>query len=414
VSGSLEELLAYVGLGADDRARLRALHPVLAPQFPAIAERFYEAVWANPGAAAVLESPAQVERLRLTLIDWMTTGLLGPHDEAFYAKRSRIGRRHVAIGLAQHYMFTAMSVVRTAYVDHIAAALPPAEATAMTRAVSKLLDVELAIMARHYHIDSEERALAREREVLADRIAAMQTMSSGLAHEVRNPLNAAQLQLELLERRLRRDGHDGRLLEPAELARHELARLTALLDEFLAFARPPELSAKPYDVAAILRQVTLAEALMAERAGATLALVEPEPLVVEVDGPKLHQAVQNLVRNAIEAAGAGGVARLALIPGATRFVVRVTDDGPGIPAHVQPRIFEPFFTTKESGTGLGMAIVHSLVALHGGAIDLDTGPGGTRVDLVIPRRPPVAPPAEGAEGPAAAERGAQPPRSPPR
>jgi signal transduction histidine kinase len=64
----------------------------------------------------------------------------------------------------------------------------------------------------------------------------------------------------------------------------------------------------------------------------------------------------------------------------------VADDGPGIPEHVRSRIFEPFFSTKESGTGLGMSIVHSLVSLHGGTIDLATGPSGTRFDVAIPRK----------------------------
>jgi signal transduction histidine kinase len=94
----------------------------------------------------------------------------------------------------------------------------------MTRSVDKLLDIELAIMSRHYQLDSEERRSAHERRNLADRLAAMQQMSAGFAHEVRNPLNAAQLQLELLERRLQREGLDLRFLEPTELAQKELGR----------------------------------------------------------------------------------------------------------------------------------------------------------------------------------------------
>jgi signal transduction histidine kinase len=65
----------------------------------------------------------------------------------------------------------------------------------------------------------------------------------------------------------------------------------------------------------------------------------------------------------------------------------VSDDGPGIPDAVLPRIYEPFFSTKEAGTGLGMSIVHSLVSLHGGSIELDTGARGTRFEISLPRRP---------------------------
>jgi signal transduction histidine kinase len=385
-SSYLEELLAYVDFNDDDRDHLRTLHPVLAPCFPEFAERFYAAVRAAPGAAAVLSGPEQVERLRVTLIDWMSTGLLGPHDERFYEKRSRIGRRHVAIGLDHHYMFGAMNVIRTAYRDRIMELYPPAEASAMIRAVDKLLDVELAIMSRHYQLDSEERRIAQERRNLADRLIAMQTMSAGFAHEVRNPLNAAQLQLELLERRLRRDGHNGRFLEPTELAQKEMDRLTTLLNDFLAFARPPELRVGDHDVTAVVRQAAEPERPLAHRRGAELEIADAEPLIAEVDASKLQQVVTNLVRNAIESVSAGGHVWVAVVPGDDRFVIRVVDDGSGIPEEVRPRIYEPFFSTKESGTGLGMSIVHSLVALHGGTIDLDSGPGGTRFDVAIPRR----------------------------
>ena len=382
----LDELFSYIGFGDEDAARLRALHPKLEPYFPAIAGRFYDALWAHPTAAAVLSGPEQIERLRMTLIDWMSTGLLGPYDDRFYEKRSRIGRRHVAIGLQHQYMFTAMNVVRIAYQDAIMKLYAADGACAIMRSVHKLLDVELAIMVRHYQLDSEERLILREHRIQADRIEAMQTLSAGLAHEVRNPLNAAKLQLELLERRLRRSGDDARLVEPSQLARKEIERLTELLNDFLAFARPPELHRQSHDVASIVRQVTEVERIAAEQRGAGLILGAcPEQLLFEVDAPRFHQIVLNLVRNAIEAVSAGGRVVLELAVDDDCIRLSVQDDGPGIPDEVRPRIYEPFFSTKEGGTGLGMSIVHSLVSLHGGSIDLDTGPRGTRIEVTLPR-----------------------------
>ncbi len=378
----LEELLAYVELGDEDRARLRALHPVLSPSFPAIAERFYEAVWKNPAAAAVLRGPEQVERLRVTLIDWMSTGLLGPHDEAFYEKRSRIGRRHVQIGLAHQYMFTAMNVVRIAYIDRVLAAYPDPGPT--IRAVEKLIDIELEIMVRHYQLDSEDKLIARERRAQAERITAMQTMTAGIAHEVRNPLNSAKLQLELLGRRLRKTVDDDRLVEPCELAQREIERLTLLLNDFLAFARPPELVVQDRDVFQIVSGVIDLERATAELRGVELELGPVRRLVAHVDAGKIHQLVLNLIRNAIEA-GSRHV-KIALDGDDTGVMIAVTDDGPGIPDDIQSRIYEPFFSTKQSGTGLGMSIVHSLVALHGGTIELTSSPRGTRFAVRLPRR----------------------------
>src|SRR6185436_18307130 len=267
----------------DDRARLVALHPRLAPRFPAIANRFYEAVLTNAAAASVLTGSAQIERLRLAIVDWMSSGLLGPHDEQFYEKRTRIGRRHVAIGLSSQYMFTAMNVVRLAYQDCILELYPPGEAFAVLRSVHKLLDCDLAIMVQHYELDTQEKLVLRERRAQADRILAMQTMTAGLAHEVRNPLNAAKLQLELLERRLHRQADDPRLTEPTELAQKEIERLTTLLNEFLVFARPPELHPQEHDVVAVIRQVLDIESSTADQHEVALALdAEPAQVIAEV------------------------------------------------------------------------------------------------------------------------------------
>lgn len=383
----LDQLLAYVGFDDGDRERLIELHATLEPSFPMIADRFYAAVWAAPGAAAVLSGPEQVERLRLTLIHWMSTGLLGPYDHAFNERRSRIGLVHVRIGLAQHYMFTAINVVRTAYLDRIRELYPASQALEVVRSVDKLFDIELALMLRHYQLVSEEKLVAREREIQSDRITALQTMSAGLAHEVRNPLNAAKLQLELLERRLLRKDEDPKLVDPIRLAHHEIERLTELLNEFLSFARPPELHLVTHDVLAVVRDVVDIERAFAERSDVSIVLDETlEAALLPVDPGKLHQVVQNLVRNAIEAAPRGGRVGIEIVFGERSLHVRVSDNGSGMTDAVRTRIFEPFFSTKESGTGMGMSIVHSFVAMHDGRVEIVTGPTGTTIDVALPTR----------------------------
>jgi signal transduction histidine kinase len=387
VSEFLAEVISYVELGEREIELLRELHPRLAPHFPAIAERFYAAVFENPGAAAVLSGPDQVERLRISLIEWMSSGLLGPYDDKWYEKRSRIGRRHVQIGLAQQYMFTAMNVVRTAYVEKVADMYPIDVACHVVCALNKLLDMELAVMLRHYQLDSEEKLLQRERRIQSDRLSAMQTLSAGLAHEVRNPLNAARLQLELLERRIRRQlGDETKLTEPVALANHELERLTNLLNDFLSFARPPELHLYEHDVVEIGRHVIDLEKPLADKRGIDLRFHEQPPIIARVDSGKIHQIMQNLVRNGLEATSYGGHVGLWITNNDQNVCIRVTDDGPGIPTDVLQRIYEPFYSTKETGTGMGMAIVHSLVTMHGGKIEIDTSSNGTRFDVVVPAR----------------------------
>jgi len=384
-----DEIKTYVGFADADADALAALRPLVSPRFASFSEHFYEVILRHPrAAAAITGGDAQVDRLKQSLVTWMETGLAGPHDEAFYERRERIGRMHVAIGLPQEFMFTAMNVVRLDF-QHALDELAAPDARATRDAIDKLFDLELAIMLRHYQRDSEAKLVQRERNVLADRFIAMQTLTAGLAHEVRNPLNAANLQLELLERRLRRAVDDDRLLEPARLVHHEIQRLTQLLNEFLDFARPAELVANDHDLVAIARHVIELERPIADARGVTVELhVTADRVLAWIDPTRIGQILINLIENALEAVGTGGRVELR-IAGAIGggVVLTVADNGGGIPPDVLARIYEPFFSTKEGGTGLGMAIVHSLVELHGGTIDVTTGPTGTEVTVRVPPAP---------------------------
>lgn len=381
----VDQLLLDVGLDAADRARLADLHGRLAPQLLEIARRFLDQLATRPGAAALLTSPEQIARLRNTLVEWMASGL-GPHDEKFYESRSRVGGWYAAAGLPRRHVVTAMNLMRGEYHDRIDQLYEPPEGRLVARSVDKLLDVELALML-HDHLDASAGLAARARGAQSDRIAAIQTLSAGLAHEVRNPLNSARLQLELLERRLRRADADPKLIQPVEQVGHELERLTCLLNEFLAFARPSELVLADHDVPAIVRDVVADQEAFATTHGAAIQVASAGSLRARVDAQKLRQIVHNLVRNALEAVGRGGHVLVAIGEDDDHVHLAVEDDGPGIPEAVQRRIYEPFFTTKEAGTGLGLSIVHGMVAAHGGTITVASSPRRTRFDVSLPRRP---------------------------
>ena len=381
-----EDCMRQIHFDAAETARLVQLHPVLAPYFGGIAELFYQSLAGSPAAMRIFKDDAQINRLKVSLVDWMSTGLLGPHDERFYERRSRIGRRHVSIGLAQHYMFTAMNTVRTRYHELINELCTPSDALGYSRAVNRLLDLELMLMLRHYQIDSEERLVQRERAVQAERLTAMQTLSAGLAHEVRNPLNAAALQLELLNRRIIRTSDDPKLTEPTKLVHHELQRLSKMLNEFVSFARPPQLDISQHDLLAIIKHVLRAEQPLADDHSVTLQLTTSlTAAFANVDGGKVHQIVQNLIRNAIEASPLHSVVGITVTESNEHIAIAIEDHGPGIPDDVKRRMFEPFFSTKETGTGLGMAIVHSLVTQHQGELTVTTQPGLTRFVVELTR-----------------------------
>ncbi len=382
----LQELKRYIGFGAEDAARLRQLHDEVEGELGAVTDHFYAVLMQHEGARAVItDGAAQVARLKRTLTDWVASGLTGPHDESYYERRSRIGRRHVAIGLPQQYMFTAMNVMRRDLHHLVGTHTPAGDRIATHDAVDCLLDMELAIMLRHYQLEAEERLVRRERRSQDEKLIAVRTLSAGLAHEVRNPLNAAKLQLELLERRLRRSDGDQRLLDAAALVHQEIGRLSKLLDEFLSFARPADLASTPTNMIELVQHVAELERPGAEVRKVALVVHAPDQAVeAMVDGAKIHQVVQNLVRNAIEASPGGSQVDLSVAAFDSGVAIRVRDQGPGIPANVLARIYEPFFSTKEGGTGMGMAIVHSLVMLHGGDIHVRSN-GGTEFEVRLPR-----------------------------
>jgi signal transduction histidine kinase len=382
----VEQLMRDVELGEADRARLVDLHGKLAAQLPQIAQRFFDRLAAGRDPDALPTSSEQDARVCTTFVEWMASGLAGPHDEHFFESRANAASWHVAAGLPQRRVVTAMTMVRGEYHDRIDQLYELREGRLVARSVDKLLDLELALLV-HDRVDENAELAARARVAQSDRIAAIQTLSSGLAHEVRNPLNSASLQLELLERRLKRAVADPKLIQPLEQVSHEIERLTRMLNEFLAFARPSPLVLADHDVAAIVGDVVTAQRPFATARGAAIEVAGAGSLRARVDADKLRQIAHNLVRNALEVVAPGGHVVVTIHGDDKHVHLAVEDDGSGISDAIRHRIYEPFFTTKEAGTGLGLSIVHGMVVAHGGAITFDSSPQGTRFHVSLPRRP---------------------------
>lgn len=229
-----------------------------------------------------------------------------------------------------------------------------------------------------------QRELERKART-SEKLAAVGTLAAGLAHEIRNPLNAAGLQLSLLSRRIGKLSEaDRKSLEtPVELVRAELSRLNSLLGDFLAFARPREYARYPLDLSALLERVVEFDGQAASQEGKSLVSEIAANVSVLGDADALHQVLTNLLKNAIEAARSGIEVSLEVEGG--QAVVRFDDDGMGMSPEVISRLFEPFFTTKSQGTGLGLAICHTIVTAHGGEILVESTEGeGTSVSVVLP------------------------------
>ena len=230
-----------------------------------------------------------------------------------------------------------------------------------------------------------ESAMAREQ-----RLAAVGNLAAGVAHEIRNPLNAISIGLQRLRREFApaetetRTEYDRFL----EILRGEVGRLNEIVGQFLSLARPARLSLADEPLEPLLRD--LATLLQSQAAAQNVRIVQELDLAgtaVRMDKPQLTQAFMNLVLNALQAMPGGGALtiRAGLEAAGPTARVSISDTGAGIPAEHLDRIFEPYFTTKAGGTGLGLALARKIVEEHQGSIRVETGPsGGATFSVALP------------------------------
>jgi PAS domain S-box-containing protein len=234
--------------------------------------------------------------------------------------------------------------------------------------------------------------LALEQRVrVADKLAALHTLSAGVAHELRNPLSAMDLNLHLLEEELRE-----RASLPEQGARYlnvvnaECHRLSVILDNFMKFARPGSVGLHEVNVSALIEHIMALMQFEAEERNIRLeqAVGEPLPSVLGNE-TAISQVLVNIVVNAFHAMPNGGLCSIAAegrhANGTRWLTLSVKDTGIGIKKEEIVRVFEPFYTTKSSGTGLGLAIAYRIMEDHGGTIQVSSTPGiGTTVVLSFP------------------------------
>ena len=222
------------------------------------------------------------------------------------------------------------------------------------------------------------RMLEQELDV-SRRLAAVGRLTAGVGHEVKNPINAMVVHLELLRSKLQTAG-DGRSFLTAAM-RHvdilagEMERLDRVVQTLADFTRPMELHLNETDLRDVVESVVeLTGAEMVEQS--VEVRCELEAVRVRADAELLRQALLNLMLNGMQAMEGGGILRVSVRREKDMAVVQVADEGTGIPAELMPRIFDLYFTTKAKGSGIGLAMTYRIVQMHGGALEVTSKPGG--------------------------------------
>ena len=234
--------------------------------------------------------------------------------------------------------------------------------------------------------DAEVRQQLESDIDVSGRIAAIHRLTSGVAHEMKNPLNGIALHLELARTKVPED--QPQLASELDVASKELLRLDRVVKTFLNFSRPMDLRMTGCELTEIVREVVSQAGMMNLNSGVTFAIASnlqsPE---VHADRVLSKQAILNVLTNAMEAMPNGGEVQVGIDKVFDDYVVSVSDSGAGIPPEISDRIYNLYFTTKPDGKGVGLAETFMVMQLHNGSIDFDSQPGkGTTFRLRFPTK----------------------------
>jgi signal transduction histidine kinase/HAMP domain-containing protein len=227
------------------------------------------------------------------------------------------------------------------------------------------------------------RQIGRELQ-MADRLSAISRLTGGVAHEVKNPLNAILMHVELAKMKLAHGDHD--LGPQMDVISMEILRLDRVVKTFLDFTRPVQLHPILTTLQSLVQEIS--DLATPQAAGAGIALTvrqNEEPIAINGDADLLKQAILNVVVNAIEAMSAGGSLSIQSSVRGDSAEIHIADTGPGIPTEVRDNIYNLYFTTKARGSGIGLAMTFQIIQLHDGTIDFVSEPGkGTTFFIRLP------------------------------
>lgn len=238
--------------------------------------------------------------------------------------------------------------------------------------------------------DISERKRFASEVIRSKTLSTLGTFASELAHEIKNPLNAMNIQMQLMEREIQdvqkiSNKSKKGLLEITSIVQKEINRLTVFVDECLRFSKTGELNKNSVDVSEILGEVVSLLLPQAQLSGIQIRLDVVKGLpILNVDKDKVKQAILNILINGLEAMPDGGKLFIKAEQINNELWISCQDTGTGIPNEIKDRIFDLFYTTKNGGTGIGLAFAQNIIQAHGGALKLLPASTGSKFVVVLP------------------------------
>jgi PAS domain S-box-containing protein len=219
---------------------------------------------------------------------------------------------------------------------------------------------------------------------LSRRLAAIGRLTQGVAHEVKNPINAIVVHLELLREKIREIDPNTR--RHMDIIGSEIHRLDRVVQTLVDFNRPVELRLTSFDLRRLVEEVAMLAGPEAALRGIEVKTrIAPQPLPIKADNDLVKQALLNVVLNGVQAMERGGVLSVVVRREDSIALIEVQDQGKGIPPDIQDKIFNLYFTTKKSGSGIGLAMSYRVLQMHSGSLDFTTELGaGTTFRLSLP------------------------------
>ncbi len=233
--------------------------------------------------------------------------------------------------------------------------------------------------------DVTERVLIEERMRRMERYMGLGSLAGGLHHEIKNPLAALSLHVQLLEEQLESDDTSEENKQMLGVIRTEVTRIGGVLESFRDFASIDCLNTSQVDITALLEQQVELIKPQAQRQGVSIVFDSSEPTtLVDGDQVRLEQVFLNLIINALEAMPDGGTLNISSRHEGNSVRIDVADTGCGVPENLKDKILDPYFTTKGNGTGLGLALCDKIVRQHVGTLDFHSSPRGTTFQVTLP------------------------------